>query len=144
MVTFPPEVVKKFDYDKDGKISQNDLYNIIINFVDKHYFDNKKQIQEDSIKSNNEKIYNENKQFYVYLKKILNKNNLTLDNFFFFLDNNKDSFIDKNEFINQILSFTNFDSEKYNLEKLEQFYTYLDEFKNGKVDLNTFRNKVKV
>ena len=144
MVNFPQEVIKKFDYDKDGKISQNDLYNIIINFVDKHYFDNKKQIQEDLIKSNNDKIYNENKQFYIYLKNIININNLTLDNFFIYLDNNKDNYIDKNEFINQILSFTTFDHEKYNIEKIEQFFTYLDEFKNGKIDLNTFRNKLNV
>ena len=144
IVNLPIEIVKKFDYDRDGKISQDDLYNIVIKYVDKHYFDNKKQIQEDLVKSNNEKFYNENKQLYIYLKKLLNKNNLTLDNFFKYLDNNKDNYIDKNEFTNQILSLSNYDFDKINIDKIEQFYAYLDEYKNGKVDINTFRIKLNI
>ena len=144
MINLPMEIVKKFDYDRDGKISQEDLYNVIINYVDKHFFDNKKKIEEDSIKLNNENIFKENKQFYIYLKEILKKVNYTLDKFFYYLDNNKDKYISKEEFINQILSLPNFNHNKFNLEKIEQFYIFLDEYRNEKVDLNTFRIKLNI
>ena len=144
MLNLPIEIIKKFDYDRDGKISQEDLYNVIINYVDKHFFDNKKKIEEDSINSHNESIYKENKQFYIYLKEIIKKLNYTLDNFFNYLDNNKDKYISKEEFINQILSLPNFNHNKFNLEKIEQFYIFLDEYKNDKVDLNTFRIKLNI
>ena len=109
MINFPIEIIEKFDYDRDGKISEEDLHNIIINHVDKHFFDNKKEIEEDLIKSNNTNFYNENKKLYIYLKEIIKNLNMTLDNFFYYLDNNKDNYIDKCEFINQILSLHNFD-----------------------------------
>ena len=144
MINLPLEIVKKFDYDRDGKISEDDLYNIIITHVDKHFFDNKKKIQEDLIKSNNENIFNENKKLYIYLKDLIKKLNYTKDNFFYYLDRNKDTYIDKNEFIDQIFSLPNFDYNTFNLEKIELFFGFLDEFKNGKVDLNTFRIKLNI
>ena len=144
MINFPIEIIEKFDYDRDGKISEEDLHNIIINHVDKHFFDNKKEIEEDLIKSNNTNFYNENKKLYIYLKEIIKNLNMTLDNFFYYLDNNKDNYIDKCEFINQILSLHNFDHNKFNLEKIEQFFTFLDKYKNEKVDLNTFRTKLNI
>ena len=144
LVDLPLKIIKKFDYDRDGKISQDDLYNIIINYIDKHYFDNKKTIQEKLINEKNINIFKENKQFYIYLKDILRKLNYTLNNFFKYLDKNKDNYIDKNEFINQILSLPCFHNSKFNLEKIEQFFTFLDEYKNGKVDLNTFRIKLNI
>ena len=144
IINLPIEIIKKFDYDRDGKISQDDLYNVVINYVDKHYFDNKKKIQDDLIKLNKDTIYNENKQLYIYLKELIKKLNFTLDNFFYYLDNNKDTYIDKNEFISQILSLPNFDFDKYNLGRIEQFYNYLDEYKNGKVDLSRFRIKLNI
>ena len=138
------KIMKKFDVDRDGKISQEDLKSIIINYIDKHFFDNKKQIQENIIKKNYQKLYNENKELYIYIKQILKKKNLTFDNFFYYLDENKDNYIDKNEFINQILSLPSFDYKKYELKKIEQFYTFLDEFKNEKVDLNMFKIKINI
>ena len=144
MINFPIEIIKKFDYDRDGQISEEDLHNIIINYIDKHFFDNKKRIEEDLNEANKTNIYNENKQFYIYLKNLLKNLNLTLDNFFYYLDYNKDNFIDKYEFINQILSLHNFDNNKFNLERIEQFFVFLDDYKNEKVDLNTFRIKLNI
>ena len=45
-VTFPNYIIKKFDYDKDGKITEEDLKNIIINYVDKNFFADKNKIEE--------------------------------------------------------------------------------------------------
>ena len=144
LINFPLELMKKFDYDRDGKISQDDLKNVILKYVDKHFFDNKKKMKEDLIKSKEDKFYNENKQLYIYIKQLLNKKNMTMDAFFNYLDYNKDTYVDKNEFIDQLLAFPNFDANKFPLERIEQFFTYLDEYKNGKVDLNTLEIKINI
>ena len=143
-INFPSSVIKKFDYDNDGKISQDDLKNIIINYVDKHFFINKDEIKENVKISNEKKEFNENKKLYIYLKQILYKNNFTLNNFFFYLDENKDTYIDKNEFISQLYSLPYFNKNKFSQDKIEQFFDFLDEFKNDKVDLNIFRNKLNI
>ena len=94
--------MKKFDYDNDGKITEDDLKNIIINYVDKDFFVDKKKIEEDTKKFYENQIFEDNYKHYIYLLNILNKNNLTLDKFFYYLDANKDNYIDLNEFINQM------------------------------------------
>ena len=143
-ITFPNSVIKKFDYDKDGKITEDDLKNVIINYVNKDFFIDKNKIEEDNKKSEENKIFDDNYKLFIYLRNILNKNNLTLDKFFYYLDSNKDSYIDLNEFINQMNYLPYLDNKKFTQEKMEQFFEYLDEFKNGKFDLNVFRNKLNI
>ena len=140
-IALPNSIIKKFDFDNDGKISEQDLKNIIINYVDKNFFIDKNKIEEDNYKSEKNKLLNEINKFFIYIKKFLVKHHLTLDLFFNYLDENKDSYIDKNEFIYKIISLPNFDQQKFNLDKIEQFFDYLDEFKNGKIDFNIFTNK---
>ena len=94
--------MKKFDYDNDGKITEDDLKNIIINYVDKDFFVDKKKIEEDTKKFYENQIFEDNYKHYIYLLNILNKNNLKLNKFFYYLDANKDNYIDLNEFINQM------------------------------------------
>ena len=143
-ITFPNSVIKKFDYDKDGKITEDDLKNVIINYVNKDFFIDKNKIEEENKKSEENKIFDDNYKLFIYLRNILNKNNLTLDKFFYYLDSNKDSYIDLNEFINQMNYLPYLDNKKFTQEKMEQFFEYLDEFKNGKFDLNAFRNKLNI
>ena len=143
-ITFPNSVIKKFDYDKDGKITEDDLKNVIINYVNKDFFIDKNKIEKDNKKSEENKIFDDNYKLFIYLRNILNKNNLTLDKFFYYLDSNKDSYIDLNEFINQMNYLPYLDNKKFTQEKMEQFFEYLDEFKNGKFDLNVFRNKLNI
>ena len=143
-ITFPNSVIKKFDYDKDGKITEDDLKNVIINYVNKDFFIDKNKIEEENKKSEENKIFDDNYKLFIYLRNILNKNNLTLDKFFYYLDSNKDSYIDLNEFINQMNYLPYLDNKKFTQEKMEQFFEYLDEFKNGKFDLNVFRNKLNI
>ena len=143
-ITFPNSVIEKFDYDKDGKITEDDLKNVIINYVNKDFFIDKNKIEEDNKKSEENKIFDDNYKLFIYLRNILNKNNLTLDKFFYYLDSNKDSYIDLNEFINQMNYLPYLDNKKFTQEKMEQFFEYLDEFKNGKFDLNVFRNKLNI
>ena len=140
-VTFPYRLIKRFDYDEDGKITEDDLKNIIINYGDKNFFIDKKKSEEDIYKSKQNKLFNEVKKLFIYIRQFLPKLNLTLDKYFNYLDENKDNFIDKNEFIHQMIALPNFDNQKFNNEKIEMFFDYFDELKNGKIDFNIFTNK---
>ena len=142
-VTFPNYIIKKFDYDKDGKITEEDLKNIIINYVDKNFFSDKNKIEEEIHKSEKNKLLNEVNKFFIYIKHFLIKNNINLIKFFNYLDENKDSYVDKNEFIYQLISLPNYDKQKFSQDKIEQFFDYLDELKTGKIDFNIFENKFK-
>ena len=53
-------------------------------------------------KEEDKKIQNKITNLFIYLNELLKKNNLTYNNFFLYLDKNKDETIDKDEFINQI------------------------------------------
>ena len=140
-VTFPYRLIKRFDYDEDGKITEDDLKNIIINYGDKNFFIDKKKSEEDIYRSKQNKLFNEVKKLFIYIRQFLPKLNLTLDKYFNYLDENKDNFIDKNEFIHQMIALPNFDNQKFNNEKIEMFFDYFDELKNGKIDFNIFTNK---
>ena len=134
--------VMKFDYDRDGLISMEDLKNIVIHYVDKNYFDNKTQI------NNKEKMnmdlfnYNENKKMFKDIKQTLNKINMTEDNLFYFLDKNKDNMIDINEFEKQILKLPL--ERKYTSKQIKLFFNFLDEYNIGKVDINLFKIKLNI
>ena len=143
-VNIPRSIMKKFDYDEDGQISQEDLKNIIIKYIDKDFYIDKNKINEEIKSDEMKKIFEENYKSFAYLREILYINNLTLDKLFYYLDLNKGNFIDKNEFILQISSLPYLDKHKFSLEKMEQLFAFLDEFKNGKIDLNAFRNKLNI
>ena len=139
------KTVMKFDYNRDGIISMDDLKNIILLYLDKHFFDNKKNINENNKFDELNNIKNENKILFLTLKDILNKNNMTEDNLFSFLDNNKDNLVDYNEFIIQLPKLLKLsDKNQFNSTQIEKFFNYLDEFKTKKVDINTFRNKLRI
>ena len=142
-INIPNNLIDKMDYDGDGKISIEDLRNIIINYIDKHFFDDQKEIQNNILINKKMEEYNNNKKVYLYIKKVLNKNNLTIQNFFYYLDNNKDNYVDKDEFINQLYNLNFFNKEKLPTELYNNFFAYLDEHKAGKIDFNTFLIKLK-
>ena len=134
--------VFKFDFDKDGVISMDDLRNIILNYVDKNYFDNKIQINNRE-KFNKDLInYNENKKLFIDIKQALNKLNMTEDNLFYFLDYNKDNVIDICEFEKQILKLPL--ERKYTSKQIKLLYDFLDEYNLGKVDINIFKIKLNI
>ena len=143
-INIPRRIIKKFDYDEDGQISQEDLKNIIIKYIDKDFFIDKNKINEEIKNSGLKKNFEENYKSFAYLREILYINNLTLDKLFYYLDLNKDNFIDKSEFILQISSLPYLDRQKFSPEKMEQLFVFLDEFKKGKIDLNIFRNKINI
>ena len=143
-INFPRSIIKKFDYDEDGQISEDDLKNIIIKYIDKDFFIDKNKISEEIKNNDIKKVLEENYKYFAYLREILYINNLTLDKLFYYLDLNKDNFIDKNEFILQISSLPYLDQQKFSPEKMEQLFEFLDEFNKGKVDLNVFRNKLNI
>ena len=128
----------KFDYDKDGVISMDDLKNIIINYIDKNYFEKYNK----NIDIYNNYNFEENKKIYLNIKDALNKLNMTENNLFYYLDNNKDGFIDIYEFRNQIFKLPL--NRKFTQKQIDLFYTFLDEFNNGKVDINIFQNKLRI
>ena len=128
----------KFDYDNDGVISMNDLENIIINYIDKNYFEKYNK----NINVYNNHNFEENKKIYMSIKEALNKMNMTENNLFYYLDNNKDGHIDIYEFRNQIFKLPL--NRKYTQKQIDLFYTFLDEFNNGKVDINVFQNKLRI
>ena len=135
-------VMNKFDYDQDGVISMDDLKNIILTYVDSHFFDDKKKINLNNIMKSNKQKYDENKKFYLVIKDALNKINMTEDNLFYYLDDNEDGFIDINEFYRQLSKLPL--SKKYTKKQIELFYTFFDEYNNGKVDINIFKNKIRI
>ena len=126
----------KFDYDKDGAITMEDLKNVIINYIDKNYFEKSSKTEYTDYN------FEENKKIYLSIKDALNKKNMTENNLFYYLDNNKDGYIDINEFRNQIYKLPL--NKKYTQKQLDLFYSYLDEFNNGKVDINIFQNKLRI
>ena len=134
----------KFDYNEDGIISINDIKNTILKYYDIHFFDNKKVLEENKIKEETDKFYQHMLKIYNYIIEILKKNNLTNDHFFIYLDKNKDDYIDKDEFFEQMISLPFFDKNKCDQNELEAFYDYLDEFKNNKVNIDSFTNKLRL
>ena len=136
------EMMNKFDFDEDGVISMDDLKNIILTYVDKHFFDDQKKINQGILMKNNRQKYEENKKFYLVLKEALTKINMTEDNLFYYLDKNRDGYIDINEFYTQISKLPL--SKKYTKNQIDLFYTFFDEYNNGKVDINIFTNKIRI
>ena len=135
-------IMNKFDYDRDGVISMDDLKNIILKYVNSHFFDDKKQINYNILIKNNKQKYDENKKFYLVIKDALNKINMTEDNLFYYLDKNEDGYIDIDEFYKQLSLLPL--SKKYTKKQIELFYTFFDEYNNGKVDINIFKNKIRI
>ena len=76
------------------------------------------------------------------IKDALIKVNMTENNLFYYLDNNRDGYIDIDEFKSQISKLPL--QRKYTKKQLDLFYTFLDEFNNGKVDINIFTNKIRI
>ena len=107
----------KFDFDKDGVITMDDLKNVIINYIDKNYFD--KNLSKMEFTDYN---FEENKKIYLSIKDALNRKNMTENNLFYYLDNNQDGFIDINEFRNQIYKLPL--NKKYTQKQLDLFYSY--------------------
>jgi len=136
------EMMNKFDFDEDGVITMDDLKNIILAYVDKHFFDDQKKINQGILMKNNRQKYEENKKFYLVLKEALTKINMTEDNLFYYLDKNRDGYIDINEFYTQISKLPL--SRKYTKNQIDLFYTFFDEYNNGKVDINIFTNKIRI
>ena len=128
--------IHRFDYDGDGIITMEDLKNIIINYIDKNYFN---KGAKDVYNNYN---FEENKKIFINIKEALNKLNMTENNLFYYLDNNKDGYIDIYEFRNQIFKLPL--NRRYTQKQIDLFYTFLDEFNNGKVDINTFQNKLRI
>ena len=133
--------IMKFDYNGDGIISMDDLKNIIIKYVDKNYFETKEVLEENLKQIERQKNKVKNKKLFLELKKILNKENMTEDNLFFFLDKKHDSILDFEEFKMQLPLLMNI---IINENDLKIFFDYLDQYKTNKVDLNTFRNKLRL
>ena len=136
------DMMNKFDYDEDGVISMDDLQNIILKYVDGHFFDDKKKINQNKLMKNNRQKYEDNKKFYLTIKEALTKINMTEDNLFYYLDKNRDGYIDIGEFTTQISKLPL--SKKYTKNQIELFYTFFDEYNNGKVDINIFTNKIRI
>ena len=134
--------VKKFDYDNDGKISMEDLRNIVIHYIDKHYFENKLDINNREKQNLDLFNYNENKKIFMDIKQALNKLNMTEDNLFYYLDYNKDNVIDINEFERQVSKLPL--ERKYTSKQIRLLYSFLDEYNIGKVDINIFKNKLNI
>ena len=126
----------KFDFDKDGVITMDDLKNVIINYIDKNFF------EKDNLSNNNDYNFEENKKIYLTIKEALEKKNMTENNLFYFLDNNKDGFIDINEFIYQINKLPL--NRQFTQKQLNLFFSYLDEFNNGKINIDSFQKKLRL
>ena len=136
------DMMNKFDFDEDGVISMDDLKNIILTYVDSHFFDDRKKINQNILMKNKTQKYEENKKFYLVIKDALTKINMTEDNLFYYLDKNKDGYVDINEFYTQISKLPL--NKKYTKTQIDLFYTFLDEYNNGKVDINIFKNKIRI
>ena len=76
------------------------------------FFIDKKQYEEDISKAKRNKIFNEVKMLFIYIRQSLPKLNWTIDKLFNYLDKNNDNYIDKNEFIYQMNTLPNFDNQK--------------------------------
>ena len=129
-------IMYKFDFDKDGVITMDDLKNVIINYIDKNFF------EKNNVSNNNDYNFEENKKIYLTIKEALEKKNMTENNLFYFLDNNKDGFIDINEFIYQINKLPL--NRQFTQKQLNLFFSYLDEFNNGKINIDSFQKKLRL
>ena len=139
------KTVMKFDYNHDGIISMDDLKNIILLYLDKHFFESKQSISENNKLNELKNTKNENKKLFLVIKDILNKNNMTEDNLFCFLDNNNDNLVDYDEFKIQLPKLLKLSEKiKFNSTQIDKFFNYIDEYKTKKVDINTFRNKLRI
>ena len=139
------KTVMKFDFNHDGIISMDDLKNIILLYLDKHFFENKKTVSQNNKLNELKNIKNQNKKLFIVLKDILNKNNMTEDNLFSFLDLNKDNLVDYEEFKLQLPKLLKLsEKEKFNSDQIDKFFNYIDEYKTKKVDINIFRNKLRI
>ena len=136
--------VMKFDYNHDGIISMDDLRNIILVYIDKHFFESKKSISENNKLNELRNNKNENKKLFVTIKDILNKNNMTEDNLFTYLDSNKDNLVDIEEFKIQLTKLLESSSAKYNPSQIDKFFDYIDEYKSKKFDIHIFRSKLRI
>ena len=135
------ETIKKFDYNDDGIITSTDIKNTLLKYYDPHFFDNMKIINQNKKEKEEYELQKKIIDFYKYIIALLKKNDLTENNFFLYLDKNKDEVIDKEEFVSQLMELKYFEIEKYDINKIENFYNFLDEFKNNKVNLDIFTNK---
>ena len=135
-------MINRFDYNNDGIISFEDLENIIKKYIDPHFFDNKKEIMMKLENDNKKKVYDGNKRVWNLIKIATNKMNLTDEKLFYFLDKNKDTFIGKIEFLEQIPKLKL--PTKLTQKQLLAFYNYLDDFMNEKVNINIFLKKFKI
>ena len=138
------KTVSKFDYNKDGIISMDDLKQIILIYLDKHFFENQKTVNENSKLTELKNTKNENKKLFLTIKDILNKNNMTEENLFSFLDNNKDNLVDFDEFKIQLPKLLKFSNNSFTSAQIEKFFNYIDEYNAKKVDINIFRNKLRI
>ena len=157
------ETVKKFDYNDDKFITLDDIKNIVVNYHDKNFFEEDKiKNIKDEIQLNKNNLLEENKKFFINLLQILKKNSLSKEKFFNFLDNDKNSYIDRKEFHKQLLNLPGFisfmnhkiissDTEinlNYNsineklITSIDNFFDFLDEFNTNKVEINTFLNRL--
>ena len=136
------DMMNKFDFDEDGVISMDDLKNIILTYADGHFFDDQKKINQGILMKNNRQKYEENKKFYLVIKDALTKINMTEDNLFYYLDKNKDGYIDIGEFYTQLSKLPL--GKKYTKNQIDLFYTFFDEYNNGKVDINIFKGKIRI
>ena len=127
----------RFDFDHDGIITMDDLKNVIINYIDKNFFN-----EINNNLSNIDYNFEENKKIYLLISDALNKKNMTENNLFYYLDNNHDGVIDIYEFRNQLSKLPM--DRKLTQKQIDLFYTYLDEYNNGKVDINIFQNKLRI
>ena len=100
-------------------------------------------IEKTTCKRNRSSVKNKakNKTLFLELKKIMNKENMTEDNLFFFLDKKHDGFLDIEELKTQLplLMNTNIDENDLN-----NFFDYLDEYKTKKIDIHIFRSKLRL
>ena len=133
--------IMKFDYNGDGIISMDDLKNIIMKYIDKNYFETKEVLEENIKQIEKDKKKAKNKKLFLELKKILNKENMTEDNLFFFLDKKQDKFLDFEEFKTQLPLLMNITVDE---NDLNIFFDYLDEYKTNKIDINIFRSKLRL
>ena len=135
------KTIMKFDFNNDGILSMDDLKNIIQKYVDKNYFETKEVLEENIKQIEKQKNKAKNKTLFLELKKIMNKENMTEDNLFFFLDKKHDGFLDIEELKTQLplLMNTNIDENDLN-----NFFDYLDEYKTKKIDIHIFRSKLRL
>ena len=125
-----------FDVDGDGVVSFEDMKKIIIQYIDKEFFDNKKQIQKDTNAKNDKITFESYKKIVNAIQIAIKKVNMTEVNLFQFLDQNQDSFISKIEFETQINRLPL--NQKLTKNQIDSFYSYLDVYATGKVNIETF------